>query len=339
MEQEKILSLYDRLLAIKISIDADPVSRPGYINEKIWECHHYIEEVEGYHIEMSKEMSTRQQALNNATAAYQTKKEELLSDEKIQQLSSIKDREARVNQRLQEELVTIRTYENELTALNNLLRAVDLKMKNLNRVNGDIRLQVRVLEQQIKLNALPQTDKVASDFVEEMNRTSRGEDAFEGSESAVEEENVVDPSSPLDIESLLKDGESDIDIKSLINPVPDLDPGENGVNPSEDEEEDEIGEPDDLYIPDGAETPLEEESTTETIDLDQILGGGEPTQAESVIKPEVIETQKEEQGGEQEETALNPDQKSEPEAQNSQSSGGLDIDDLLDTIIQKERAS
>lgn len=318
MDSEAKTKIYDRLLEIRVVFEPETVPRPAFINEKIWECHRLIEEVERVHIEITKEMSVLQRSLNDTTAEYQSKKEECLMREDIRQLPSIKDREAKANQSLKEELDRIKTLENELSSLNNLLRAVDLKMKNLNRLNADIRLQVRVLEQQVRLNSLPQTNPIAADLVAEMNKTSAGEDSFKNAESSVEEQNVIDPSSPLDIEDILQDGESDMDIESMIDPVPDVDPESRG-----EDAEDVFGD------------------QTSSIDLDKVLENDESgDNAGPDIESNPTEQEPENtQGGEQSIIEPDPDQKTDSGTQNGPGSAGIDIDDLLDNIIQKERAS
>jgi hypothetical protein len=197
-------TIYDRLLAIKIIIDSDPIPQPVYINEKIWECHRAIEEVEHYNIQINKETSVIQRAFNNAQAEYQALKEDLLNNPEIATLPSIRDREARANQRLKTELNNIKELQNELADLNNLLRAVDLKLKNLNRLNGDIRLQVRVLEAQVKINgATPKDDKAVQGLMEEMNKGIKNEDAFMDSTSTLDLSQTVDPTQSVDLDGLL----------------------------------------------------------------------------------------------------------------------------------------
>jgi hypothetical protein len=230
MEQEQKTAIYDRLLAIKILIDPDPIPKPSYIGEKLWECHRYIEETEQYSILVTREMSVYQTALNNAEAACVSKRDHHLSTNvDIQNLPAIKDREARTNNLLKEDLTLIKEYKNEMSSLGHLSKAIDLKLKNLNRLNQDIRLQVRVLEAQVKLNNLPKSDPVTMSLVEEMAKSRLNTDAFMDPESSVEPTNVVDPTMSLNVDILLTNEEE----STLVNPVPDLNPEENGVVPED----------------------------------------------------------------------------------------------------------
>ena len=69
MEQNQKDQIYARLQAIKLTIEPTNVPNPGYINEKIGQCHVFIQEVESYYITVCKEISVIQRALNNARAA------------------------------------------------------------------------------------------------------------------------------------------------------------------------------------------------------------------------------------------------------------------------------
>jgi len=294
MEQNDKIAMYDRLYAISINFEADPVPNPTYLHGAIVKCHQYIEETERYHIQVTREMSIVQRALNNTQAEYQTKKDKLIDEMFASKTSgeflpNIKDREARANQNLKEELHRIQEYENELSDLNSLLRITTLKMRNLNQANQDIRSQIKLLESQLKLNALPRTDQVMSNFVSELHKSTIGEDSFMDSASTTVEENVVDPSAALDVDSLLNttpnpepnnlsepvastqaDLPEQVTVNAgLLEPVPDLDPETNGENP--DEEATTLDEP--------WEATTEEEpsvSPNPVVDLDVIIGKLEP---------------------------------------------------------------
>jgi hypothetical protein len=219
MEQSHKNQIYDRLLAIKVKIEAEAIPSPQYVNEKIGECSIAIEEIERYSIEVSKEISVLSQASNNAISDYEYKKEMLFQTEEIKSLPNIKDRESRANSRLKCELDTIRSYKNELTDLNNLLKQVSLKIRNLNRVNTDIKMQLRILEAQIKLSGGTGTDDASRSLMEEMKKGIYNEDIFGEPDTETTIVHVEDPSSPLDVNNLLK---QDAIAPELVDPVPDL---------------------------------------------------------------------------------------------------------------------
>jgi hypothetical protein len=326
MEIEYRNNIYDRLLEIRFKMGIEVIPDPVVINQKIGECHIFIEEIEHFSIKVSKEISVMQQAYNNAVADYEIKKESLLTKDPIKSLPSIKDREAQANLALSTERSKVVKYENEVIDLNNLLKSINLKIKNLNRANNDIKMQLRIFEAQAKIGGIgPSTNYAAKSLMEELEKSTLGEDAFEEAEAGVEEEEkIVDPSSSLDVESLLDGKEeprpSEEEMaEKLIDPVPDLSPDTDGESPIEIE--------DDWPVID-QETVLEVEKVIEApepenkeINLDAVIdtneeiikqegGKEEKTQIETQTKVEVVENQKERHTVET----------------------GMDIDDLLDSF-------
>jgi len=289
--------IYDRLLAISLKIDLQTTPNPGYINQKILECHSYIQEIERYNIQVSKEISVIQQALNNSLSEFESKKENYLTEnEEIKILPNIKDREARANMLLREESSRVHQYQNELVDLNNLLKVTNLKIKNLNRANSDIKTQLRVLEAQLKLTPGGEMDKTVKGFMEEMDK------GIETVGSKQTSDNLMDPSTPIDVDNLLSsqtEEEAQVD-ESLIEPFPNI------------EEDEEI-------LPENEITDNIEEQ--KTIDLDQVpiqpatIKGGAPEQ-----KVEI--------------TNNSPVGKPTNETDHSKADG-FDLDALLDSIQLK----
>lgn len=191
-------NIYDRLLAINLRIDPQ-IQNPFYLNKCISECHLYIGEVERYSIQISKEISVLQQVLNNSLADFDNKHDNLLTqDENIKNLSSIRDREAKVNLALRQEISVIKKYQNEVTDLENLSKAVTLKLKNLSRVNLDIKVMLRIMDSQIKLNGGGSSNAVIKGLSEELNKGLVNKDSFMDAESEEVIENIIDPTSPID---------------------------------------------------------------------------------------------------------------------------------------------
>ena len=297
--------IYDRLLAINLTTDIDQIPNPVYINTKLGECHVLIEEIEKYSIRVSKEISIIQRALNDSIAEYETKRETILiQDEEIQSLPNIKDREAMSNNKLRNELVTIKNLKNHLSDFNNLSRAINLKLKNLNRANTDIKIQMRLMESQIKLGSLP-TDEAAKSLAEEMKKGIYGKDSFENAETKVEETKIADPSQNLDINSIL--------VESITDPSPMLGENEDLTDVENSDEQDETENIEEQgTTEDSSEDILKEvqESiiNTATVDLDKILiqengsktieqtgGDDNKKEKESVTTESRVETKKQTQ--------------------------------------------
>ena len=242
MNAEKISSIYERLLSLKLKIDAPGIPNPRYLNEKLGECRVFMDEIEHYHIETYQALSAVQQALNTAIADYETKKESLISDhDEVKNLPSDKARESKANNLLKLEISTIKSYENETQTLSYLLKAITLKNKNLTSDNADLKAHMRIMESQIKLGSGSVSDPAVRGLLEEFKKSQINKDAFEDAETEVSDDDSIDPTAPLDINNLLSQGDGDdlpgiphqceVVEDSMIDPDIALDPENNGETP------------------------------------------------------------------------------------------------------------
>jgi len=317
MNDARRKEICDRLLAMKVNIESRSIPDPSYINSKIGMCHYFLEEVEHFIIEISQEIATVQQALNNSQSSYDNQKEWMLSnDEEIKQMSSlsIRDREAKVNSKLKKEHEIIKNYQNDLTMLNSVYRATMLKNKNLNLANKAINSQLRIMEAQLKLGTPRADDPAVRGLMEEFKKGLINKDSFEGSVSSISENKVVDPTAPINIEEILKTEELPVNI--LLTPSePDEEEPEEfdelGGFPIEDPAEDLLINPDRIC-----------EVVTETvIDLDQVIDFKKSEKGGDVSK--IIETKRDEV------TSVEAEPKAQKE---TRTIAGIDLDDLLDSI-------
>jgi hypothetical protein len=200
---EEIEKIYDRLEGISVKIEPKSIPNPRYISEKIGQCHVCIEEVEKFYIKISREMSVLQRALNNAEASYAMAKDDLLSsDPEITSLPSARDREARANTRLKSQTSEIKEYKSQLSDLEKLFDAINVKLKNLNRLNMDIKVQLRLMESQIKLGVTGPDDSATRNLMEELKNTALGKDMWEEVETKSEENATVDPTKSIEAQDL-----------------------------------------------------------------------------------------------------------------------------------------
>jgi len=200
MKDQEKNSIYDRLFSMMITIETKNIPDPRYISEKIGECHISIEEVEKFYIHVSKELSVLRRALNNSESAFEQAKDKLLSsDPEILAVAHARDREARANTCLKNEINEIKNYKNEVEDLEGLLGVINVKLRNLARLNMDIKAQLRLMESQIKLGSLPITDDSVKNLMAELSKS----DLFQNAQTKIEESVAQDPTQPLDINSLL----------------------------------------------------------------------------------------------------------------------------------------
>jgi hypothetical protein len=340
MEQTEQLKIYDELLTIKIEIEREPIVRPEYIGEKIWECHHAIEKVEHSSIEVTREISVIQQALTNAEMTYDAKLENLITTDPIKNLPSIRDRTARANDLLKPELNDIRSYKNDLTVLTQLTKAIDQKLKNLNRLNADIRTLVRVMESQIKLGSKPKTDPVTQSLMDEMKKSEMDTDFFMSPESSVEQVTVIDPTLPVNVDNLLSEDNPSTENNNLSS-----NSEEDRESDAEEDKESDAETEEEAYknrIFSIEEDPIELDSQEvlpeEPVDLDQVLVESAPVKKEEmgIKKEETIVTLPltPNPGLKKEEIpASTVDTKIEQKTKNLIGSG-IDLEDFLDGLIK-----
>jgi hypothetical protein len=311
MDIEERGKIFDRLSEISIKIDLQPIPDPQYITEKIWECHRYIEEIEKFCITVSKELSVIQQALNNSQAEYETKKENLLTkNENIMALPNIKDREARANSLLREEQERIKNYQNDLISLNNLLKVINLKNKNLNRTNLDIKMLIRVLEAQLKLSPTSGFNATVKGLTEEMAKAITAE-TFNEANSKETKIEIIDPSTDLNIDDLL--------VKEAATELKE----ENSEN--DEEEIDEIEN--DLWNETVPIDPLLYETENKTIDIDQVIDfTGSDLKGGAIAEPKELPSKEmtDENQKEIRQNLVQPEKKPDKI--------GIDLDNFLDTL-------
>ena len=315
MDEDKKNRFYDRLLEIRMELDTDSQPDPSYISMKLGQCHIFIEEVERMSIQVSKETSIYQRALNTAEAAYEDAKENLIAnDPEIQSLPSIRDREATANSRLGENLKEIRENKSEVSDLNNLSKAISLKLRNLSRINTDIKLLLRMMENQMKLGMSMRGSEAHKSLAVALK-----DDMTEPADTKADESVAVDPTSDVDVDDLLNDSESEEEAveEEATEEVPKylLDPeGSDAGNTERFEDPGSIWENE----PEKEEEPKE----TKGVDLDQIIDDAPATNKEGG------EEQKDDTPITEPETQAEgtPVEQKEPE----KSKNEIDIDALLD---------
>lgn len=304
MENTEKDQIYDRLLEINLDLEADPQPDLQYINTKLGQCHIFIEEVEKLSIRVNREMSVFQRALNTSEADYESSKENLIAnDESIINLPSIRDREAKANSKLIEKLAEIRLYKGELADLNNLSRAINLKLKNLNRINGDIKLQLRMIESQLRMGVPAK----GHESVHNLMAALRDTPSVEVDDTSLDESSSVDPTSDLDVDQLLNNQEKDDNL---------MDPDSSEAGDEKRFEDPDLLEDSSYNTENGPQEEESQEEESQKIDLDELI--------DVPIKKE--EKQKEE-------PTENVDQKVEMGApQKAPTNNEIDIDSLLNNF-------
>jgi len=364
--------IYDRLLEISVKFQVQDIPDPQYINESIAQCHFFIEEVEHYNIEISKEISLQQQALNNAIADYDYKREKhLTQNEEIKNLPSIKDREAKANIILNDEIQNIKHYQNEVNDLNNLLKAVNLKLKNLNRCNSDIKMQLRVLEARLKLGSGPESESAYKSLAEEFKKSLKNEDSFKENKTEITKEQIQDPSVPLNIDNLLNTdsdtndtdsdtNDTDSDINDTDSDTDDTDSDINDTDSDTDDTDSDINDTDSdtddtdsgindtdsdnngIKLNESADIPTDEDpwpNFDNFINSESSEKGNEKNteksdNEESINLDDILDFSNQKGGTEEQKTKeqTTPDKVESIQKEDHHQKEGIDIDDLLDNL-------
>jgi len=235
---QPISVIYDDLLKVNISLDFDNVPTPKYLQDKIFECSTAMHKVEKHAIESTREMSGKDKEYRLEKSKIEIKKREILtSNESVKKLPTGKERESAAEELLEDDYKNLLELETRLNELKNLLTAIKLVQQNLKGTNSDIKMLMKLMEQQInRLNiGLPDDPEMASlnktfaeidEMEEEMTlddveSSEESIDSEDGQEDAEEEtpEDTSDADDQVSEESSVKsdsDDEEDLDIASFL---------------------------------------------------------------------------------------------------------------------------
>lgn len=164
MEDERVDEIFTRLEEIDIELDYDPIERgPKFLNNMVASCRNYTTEVQKYMRECQMYMRTVARQLRTAEAQFQLEYNDLMAnDPDIVQMRGLSraDREALANTKLREQIQEITGLEMSLTDAGHVETVIDSKLRELRDINRDIRLQKRLIEDEIQTGAFWGNDQV-----------------------------------------------------------------------------------------------------------------------------------------------------------------------------------
>jgi hypothetical protein len=143
-------------------------------------------------------------------AAFEHERDTIISQADISSLPSLKDREARANTILKAQKNEIKECQNNTKDLEYLQKAINLKLKNLSRLNTDIKIQAKLMDNQVKLNTPFNGDYAARSLADELSKSTFGKDIFENMDTMAEEFAIEDPSKELDINKILNTNDENV---------------------------------------------------------------------------------------------------------------------------------
>lgn len=155
LDEDKIDAIFDRCEEIEISLNEDPIQMgPKYLNEMVAITRNYMNEVQKYEREIIRQKCALERILNKKTTEYEMRSNDLMSNnEEVRSQSSVSDRKAKVASILSDLNTEIKELESRLTDLGHAESYVSSKIRELRDVNRDIRLQKRLIEDEITVGA------------------------------------------------------------------------------------------------------------------------------------------------------------------------------------------
>lgn len=156
-----VSKVYNNLLEMEVDIDLDSIPSPLYIQEKIIECNDSQRKVEKYYIECTQLLSRKERLLRTEKLNIEVlRRQTLVNNEKIKKLPTGNEREAAVGELLEDKHYNLLEIENQVSALKDVLNAIKTVQRNLKATNMDVKVLVRVMEQQVnRLNMGSTEDK------------------------------------------------------------------------------------------------------------------------------------------------------------------------------------
>jgi len=136
-----------------IELDPDPIRRgPKYLNTQVAECRNLMNNIQVFEREVARERLGYDRTLNRLESSYELQFNDLLAnDPNVNQKTSVRDREATVKTRLKSLMSEIVDLKRKTTDLGHVETVIQSKLRELKDVNRDIRLQMRLIEDEIKL--------------------------------------------------------------------------------------------------------------------------------------------------------------------------------------------
>jgi len=157
MDDERVDEVFARLAEIDIELDYDPIERgPKFLNNMVASCRNYTTEVQRYMRECQMYIRTIERQLRTAEARYELEYNDIMSNDPDiikMRAHSKADRESLTKMKLQDLVGEITNLEMSVTDARHVETVIDSKLRELRDINRDIRLQKRLIEDEIQTGA------------------------------------------------------------------------------------------------------------------------------------------------------------------------------------------
>lgn len=142
--------VYADLLKIKVDLEFQPIPDPSYIQTKLIECSVCQDVLEKIFLDATQELSEKDCLFRTEQYNVECKKRDMLTNnDKIKKIPTGKEREAAADSLLENEQRKMLSLENDVNTLRDVLGAIKLIQVNVNRKSNDLKMMVRLMEQQV----------------------------------------------------------------------------------------------------------------------------------------------------------------------------------------------
>jgi hypothetical protein len=142
--------IYDELLKLDVNISYEDIPNPRYLQEKIIQCNRFIAKTERFSIEINRALSTSEKAYKTEKLNLEMlRRNTLTNDIVIQKFPTGKEREAAVDEKLENNYKELLKLENTVNDLKAIQSSIKLKITTLRLANTDIKQLMKLMDQQI----------------------------------------------------------------------------------------------------------------------------------------------------------------------------------------------
>ena len=153
--QDKVDSVFGQLAKMEIQLDENPLAfGPRRLNEKISHARGMLTDCEGIFLQISHHLQKYRSAHRAASVALDLEKKNLFAnDPEVRAGRNYNDRDAMASMKLKEEVEFLAGIQSGLDDLETLLTVIKAKRSDLKDIQGRIRDQIKLCQEEIGLGA------------------------------------------------------------------------------------------------------------------------------------------------------------------------------------------
>lgn len=155
IDETYIQSIYSALAAMEVALDADPlVFGPKRLNGKVALCREHLSRCQQIYLQLSNDYQSYRRSLRQAQVDFDLQMQDLFAnDPEVRTGRNVRDREAIAGTRLRKEREEIARMEADITDLDAVITVVKAKREDLKDIQGRIRDQVKLCQEEIGLGS------------------------------------------------------------------------------------------------------------------------------------------------------------------------------------------